>query len=44
MAKKIYTTEQLAEIEFHYKRYIIYYNFMMEQYLEPKYHQSDIRC
>ncbi len=40
--KKEKKQNKLAEIEFHYKRFHIYYDYMMEQYFEPEYHQGDI--
>jgi len=40
--KKKSTSEQLSEIEFHYKRFLIYYDYMMNHFFEPKYHDSSI--
>ncbi len=41
MVRKL-SSEQIVELQFHYKRFLIYYNYMMECYFEPAYHQSDI--
>ena len=36
------SSKQIIELQFHYKRFLIYYHYMIKSYFKPAYHQGDI--